>query len=325
FGFLALCFTHLRSGAEQKDPDADVRLKAAGLNSAPITEEGLERYVRILTDDIGERHLERPEALSRAAIWIESTLKGGNMGYQVEKDSYYVGKEEVVNLVAELPGKRRRKEVVVIGVHYDTVPDCPGANSNATGVSVLLSLARAYAGQPQERTIRFVFFANGEAPFLGTKEMGSYVYAQRCRERKDNIVAMLSVESLGCFKDGPNTQSYPPVMQDKGFPSTGDFLAFIGSTESRYLADSARAVFMQSSDMPAISGGFPETAEAIESSDHQSFWGAGYPAIMVTDTAQYRYEHHNSPADTPDKIDLSKLFRATEGLESVVRQWSNPR
>ena len=56
----------------------------------------------------------------------------------------------------------------------------------------------------------------------------------------------------------------------------------------------------------------------VDWSDHWSFWEAGYPAIMVTDTALFRYPYYHMSNDTPDKINYSSLARVTSGLRAVV-------
>ena len=102
----------------------------------------------------------------------------------------------VANLVAERRGTTKPDEILIVGAHYDTIPDCPGANDNGTGTVATLALARRFAGRKTERTLRFVFFANEEPPYFQTANMGSLVYAKRCRQRKEKLVGMLSLETI---------------------------------------------------------------------------------------------------------------------------------
>ncbi len=323
FGVGAMMVTHFKPSEENVDPNEKVRLEAASLNRSPIARADLERNLNTLAVQIGERHVGKPDALEQAAIWIESTIGSSNLGYVIEHQIYSVNGVEVRNLVAELPGTTRRDEIVVVGAHYDSVPDCPGANDNGTGVVALLSLAKAFAGDPQERTIRFVAFVNEEPPYFHTEEMGSLVYARRCKARRENIVSMLALETMGYFSEEAGSQKVPEGLEG-AFPDQGDFLVFVGNQESRFLADSAKTAFRLGSGLPAIGGGFPESVPGVAWSDHWSFWQAGYPGVMVTDTAPYRYPHYHKPTDTPDKIDFEKLTKAVEGIESVIRVWANP-
>lgn len=322
-GVGAMLFTHLNPKERNVDPNEKIRLEAASLNRRPVTREDLERNLDTLAVRIGERHVGKPEALEQAALWIESTIGAANLGYVIERQVYSVDGVDVRNLVAELPGTTRRDEIVVIGAHYDTVPGCPGANDNGTGVVALLSLAKAFAGDPQERTVRFVAFVNEEPPYFHTEQMGSLVYAKRCQSRREKIVSMLALETIGYFSDEAGSQEVPEGLEG-AFPDRGDFLVFVGNNDSRFLADSARTAFRMGSGLPAIGGGFPEEIPGIAWSDHWSFWQAGYPGVMVTDTAPYRYPHYHKATDTPDKIDFEKLTRAVEGIESVIRAWANP-
>lgn len=322
-GVGAMVMTHLRGSNDPIDPNEESRLDAAALNRKAVNRVDIERYLTTLTKTIGERHLGKHENLDRAAVWIESSLGSGNLGYLVERQIYDVDQKVVRNLIAELPGKSRRKEIIVVGAHYDTVPGSPGANDNGTGIAALLSLAQAMAGDQQERTIRFVAFVNEEPPYFQTDLMGSRVYAARCRSRGENIVAMLAFDTIGFFTEEEGSQKIPEGLEGE-FPTQGDFLAFVGNEDSRYFADSARVSFEAASGIKAVGGAFPVEVPGVGWSDHWSFWQEGYRAVMVTDTAPYRYAHYHEPTDTIDKIDIDQLVRVIEGLEQVVKTWANP-
>ena len=117
--------------------------------------------------------------------------------YEVHRQEFPVGGKTCVNLSAELCGRGRADEIVVVGGHYDSVTGCPGANDNGTGVAATLALARLMRDQEPARTVRFVLFVNEEPPFFQTQFMGSVVYAKGCRQRNENVVAMLSLETIG--------------------------------------------------------------------------------------------------------------------------------
>jgi hypothetical protein len=163
-----------------------------------------------------------------------------------------------------------------------------------------------------------VFFANEEAPFFGTEEMGSRAYAKRCASREENIVAMLSVDSIGFFADGPGTQAYPKGMKHS-YPHTGDFVAFISDENYRFRADSAKGVFSRDTDLASVAGQFP----GLES-DEWAFAQAGFPAVLATDTARFRYRHFHKPSDTFEKIDFERFEKACQGLKMVIDRWANP-
>jgi Peptidase family M28 len=272
--------------------------------------------VELLAVELGERNLEQaPRALAQAAEWAAETLRGA--GLTTSRQDYAVAGEPCCNVVGELPGTDLAHEVVVIGGHYDSVWDCPGANDNGTGVAATLALARALARSQPRRTLRFVAFTNEEPPYFQTEHMGSLVYARACRERGDRVVGMLSLETLGCFSDEEGTQAYPPPLSFF-YPSRGDFVGFVGNTGSWRLVRRALGSFREHAAFPSEGAALPGFVPGVGFSDHWSFWQAGYAGVMVTDTAMFRYPHYHTPEDTPDKVDFARLARVVDGLRGVV-------
>jgi Zn-dependent M28 family amino/carboxypeptidase len=254
--------------------------------------------------------------LEAAADYVESRFKESK--YSVSRQVFEVEKKPCANLEVEIPGSSAPGEIVVVGAHYDSVIGCPGANDNATGVAGVLAIAAALAGSKPERTLRFLAFANEEPPFFQTDGMGSRVYARRCRERKENVVAMVSLETIGYYSDAPGSQKYPPPF---GFfyPDRGDFITFVGNLSSRALVRRALGAFREGAKFPSEGGALPSFIAGIGWSDHWAFWQEGYKAIMVTDTAPFRYPHYHLPGDKPDRIDADRCARVVAGLEKVVR------
>ncbi|MFQ5633352.1 MAG: M28 family peptidase, partial [bacterium] len=205
----------------------------------------------------------------------------------------------------------------VIGGHYDTVIDCPGANDNGTGVAATLALARAFANKKTARTLRFVAFVNEEPPYFQTPEMGSYVYAQKCRERNENVVAMLSLETIGYYTDAPQSQQYPLPLA-AFFPPVGNFIAFVSNRRSRKLLKEVAKSFRKHTEFPFVDGAFPSMITGVGWSDQWAFWQHGYPGMMVTDTAPFRYLYYHTPDDTPDKIHFEHFTRLVTGLEGML-------
>ena len=276
----------------------------------------LRREVQRLAVDIGERNVRGcPRQLAQAADYIESQFKAA--GYEVKRQEYEVSNVKCDNLEAEITGKVRPGEIVVVGAHYDTVLGTPGANDNTSGVAATLALARRFSHQKNDRTVRFVAFVNEEPPYFQTDQMGSRVYARQCRKRCDKIVAMLSLETLGWYDDAAGSQNYPPPFTLL-YPSTGNFIGFIGNTESRDLVRQAIGTFRRHEPFPSEGAAVPEAIPGVGFSDQWSFWREGYPAIMVTDTALFRYPHYHHPQDTIDKVDFDKMARVVRGLEKVV-------
>ena len=167
------------------------------------------------------------------------------------------------------------------------------------------------------RTVRFVLFANEEPPFFQTADMGSLVYAKRCRQRGENIVAMLSVETIGYYSERPGSQQYPPPM-GLLYPSTGDFIGFVGNVKSRHLVRELVGSFRRHAQFPSEGAALPGSMTGVSWSDQWAFWQEGYPAVMVTDTAPFRYPYYHHPADTPDRLDYERMARVVDGLRAVL-------
>ena len=212
----------------------------------------------------------------------------------------------------------------MVGAHYDTASGAPGADDNTSGIAGTLALARKFSMAKPDRTLRFVAFVNEEPPYFQTERMGSWVYAKRCREKGEDVVAMLSLEMLGCYSDAPGSQKYPPPFSFL-YPSRGNFIGFIGNTSSRRLVRQAIASFRQNERFPSEGAAVPGMIRGVGFSDHWSFWQEGYPALMVTDTAMCRYPHYHRPQDTIDKIDFDRMARVVRGLESVVADLAGVR
>lgn len=276
----------------------------------------LRQDVTHLAVDIGERNVRnRPNQLTQAADFIDAQFKGA--GLATKRQEYEVSNVKCYNLEVELLGTARPEEIVIVGAHYDTVVGTPGANDNTSGVAATLALARRFAHCRTDRTLRFVAFVNEESPYGHTEEMGSRVYSRRCRERGENIVAMMSLETIGYYDDRPGSQKYPPPF-GLFYPSEGNFIGFIGNLASRDLVRQVVSTFRESEQFPSEGAALPEAIARIGDSDHASFWHEGYPALMVTDTANFRYPFYHEPEDTIDKVDFDRLARVVCGLEKVI-------
>jgi hypothetical protein len=270
--------------------------------------------VQMLAGEIGERNVPHYPQLRAAADFIEQSLSAARL--PVRRDSYEVAGKRCDNIEAELRGST--SDIVLIGAHYDSVFGAPGANDNGSGVAAMLALARRFAGKPAYRTIRFVAFANEEPPYFLTPQMGSLVYAGRCKQRGDRIVAMLSLETIGYFSNAPGSQRYPLPGLGLFYPTRGNFIGFVGNVSSRRLVRRVIGDFRKHADIPCEGAALPAGVPGVGWSDHWSFWQNGYAAVMVTDTAPFRYPHYHSSADTPDKLDYESMSRVVAGLQNVV-------
>jgi hypothetical protein len=275
----------------------------------------LRAHVTTLAVAIGERNVLKPEKLAAAADHVTATFAAA--GYATVHQVFSIGNVRCENLAVERPGSTKASEIVVVGAHYDSVTGCPGANDNGSGAAALLALARRFADRTAARTLRFVAFTNEEPPLFKTADMGSLVYARACRDRGDKIVAMVCLETMGCFRSEPGSQHYPFPF-GLCYPSRGDFIAFVGDRSSSDLVRRCVGVFRALATFPCEGGAMPGWMPGVGWSDHWSFWQIGCPAVMVTDTAPFRFRDYHQPTDTVDKVDCDRLARVVEGVERVI-------
>ena len=287
----------------------------------------LKGHVEVLANDYAPHNVFHVENLRKSEDYLVGVL--AKHGYDVRRQAYdaetftEAGTVKVHNFDTELRGTSRPEEVIVVGAHYDTVHECPGANDNTSGVAGVLELARLFAGKPQARTIRWVLFVNEEPPFFQTEQMGSLVYAKGCAERNENIVGMFTLETIGYYSDEPGSQHYPFPFS-AFYPSTGNFIAFVGNRKSSHWVRDSIKSFRQHVAFPSEGIAAPEAVGAIGLSDHWSFWQAGFPAYMITDTAPFRYQHYHTMEDTPDKLDYDRTARVVAGLVPMLKDLANP-
>jgi hypothetical protein len=290
-----------------------------------VLREELRANVQKLSGEIGERNMWHYPQLNAAADFIEESFSRAAL--RTRRDSYEMRGQLCHNIEAEIPGNR--PEIIVIGAHYDSVFGSPGANDNGSGVAAVLALAQRFAARETERspprrtpnkTLRFVAFVNEEPPYFLSGEMGSLVYARRCKQRGDKISAMISLETIGYFSDAPHSQTYPAPGLGVFYPRIGNFIGFVSNVQSRSLLRRVIALFRKHAKIPSEGAALPAFVPGVSWSDQWSFWQQGYPAIMVTDTAPFRYPYYHSSNDTPDKLDYDRFALVVSGMEKVIEQ-----
>ena len=274
--------------------------------------------VQTLAGEIGERNLARYPALQAATAFIEESFL--DAGLPPRRDSFDVQGKACHNIEVEIRGAS--PQIVLVGAHYDSVFGAPGANDNGSGVAAVLALARRFAGKPTDRTLRFVAFTNEEPPYFQTAQMGSMVDAQGCRTRHDPIEVMISLETIGYFSDAPKSQTYPSPGLGAFYPTTGNFIGFIGNVRSRALVRRATKIFRAAGKLPSEGAALPAFIPGVDWSDQWSFWQHGYPAFMVTDTAPFRYPHYHTAGDTPDKLDYDRFALVVSGMQKVISDFA---
>jgi Peptidase family M28 len=276
--------------------------------------EGLREHVQAIASK--PHHRWAPAELEAAASYCEDRLRAA--GYVVQREEFKAAGAVVRNLIVEVRGIRQADEIVLVGAHYDSVPGAPGANDNGSGAAAVLELARAFRGWRPARTWRLALFVNEEPPFFRTTEMGSAVHARNARQRGERVVAMYSIETIGFYSDAPGSQHYPFPF-NSFYPDQGNFLGFVGNLASRSLVHQTIATFRAQAQFPSEGIAAPAWVPGVDWSDQMWFWHEGYAAVMITDTALFRYPHYHTAQDTPDKVDYARLARVVRALERTFR------
>jgi Zn-dependent M28 family amino/carboxypeptidase len=276
-----------------------------------ITPDRLRNHVYTLAADIGERNVFRPQALHAAEDYITRTWR--QQGYSVARHVYEVQGVQCANLEITCSGNTESDEKILIGAHYDSVMGSPGANDNGSGVAALLELSNLLAGSNPGVTVRFVAFVNEEPPFYNWGQMGSAVYAEAARKRRELIRFMVALETVGYYSDTPGSQRYPPLFRFF-YPDRGNFIGFVSNVRSRPIMRKAVRAFRAGSAFPVQHVATFSWVPGVAWSDHSSFWREGYPAFMVTDTAFYRYRYYHTSEDTADKLNYEPFAQCCNGL-----------
>lgn len=275
----------------------------------------LASHVHALAADIGPRSRFQPRQLGEALDYARAQFEAA--GLAVQDHSFPDPDTNLPNIDATISGTTRPRQIIVIGAHIDTVDNTPGADDNASGVAGVLELAAHFAQHPQPCTLRFAVFINEEPPSFWTDRMGSLAYAKKCRADGDDIIAMLSLESIGYYSDDTGTQHYPPPL-NLVYPSASNFVGFVGNYGSRSLVRRCVGAFREHAAFPSQGAALPAALPGIGWSDHWAFWQIGCQAVMVTGTATFRNPHYHEHSDTADTLDFDRMARVVEGLVPVI-------
>ena len=272
-----------------------------------------ETRLRDYVNDLAYRRFEAVDR-DRARTYITDTLS--DLGWEPQLETFDNGG---INIVAEQPGTTTDGGTLLIGAHYDTVRDSPGADDNATAVATLLEVARIFAAQPHLRSLRLVFFDQEELGLLG-----STAYASQ-PQNLESLVGAMVLDMVGYTCDQPGCQTYPEALPiNPPTSSRGNFIGVIGDLDHPELMAA-----LQSSDRPDPPPVFtlpvPLSADLpldLARSDHVPFWQQGIGAVLVTDTANFRNPHYHQPTDTPDTLDFEfftgVVQRVVDGVETLV-------
>ncbi len=289
-----------------------------------MTDRLLERLQTHLQALVGERHpVSFPEALKRAEQYLAEQFR--RLGLPVSLHPFDALDGTYYNVVAALSpsasaGLPASQEgaPLLIAAHYDTVPNSPGADDNASGLAIMLEVAHRLRGLPLSREVQFVGFSLEEMDLVG-----SLAYAAHLRAGHRSIRGAIVLECVGYTRAEQGSQRVPPGLPIP-VPSIGNFLGIVGNVASAELATAVeRSANQAVPDLKTVSFLVPGQGEQFPDtrrSDHAAFWAYGYPAVMLTDTANFRNPHYHQPTDTLETLDLRFMEQVASAVTaSVIR------
>ncbi|MBM4274157.1 MAG: M28 family peptidase [Deltaproteobacteria bacterium] len=277
----------------------------------------LAAHLRYLSKDLGDRSIYNPKNLKAAEDYVFENLT--RMGYTPRRQTFICERQEVSNVIA---GDQSSQGYYILGAHFDTVYGTPGADDNASGVAVLLEVARLAKSMAPPRPWTFIGFTTEEPPNFFTPYMGSSVYARLAKKNKEKILGMLCLEMVGYYRQEPNSQSLPLSLKLMGYPTTGNFIGLVSDGRSKPLMQRLDRAIKQGCKLPTVTLAVPlggHLLPEVRLSDHVNFWDEGYPAIMLTDTAFFRNPHYHGPGDVMENLDLDSMVELTLGLVNFLR------
>jgi Zn-dependent M28 family amino/carboxypeptidase len=261
-----------------------------------------------------------PAALEQAACYVRDTLQ--SLGYSMSEHCFEDSGRQFGNVLATRKGTRYPDQRVLVVAHFDTVSTSPGADDNASGTALLLELATVLNPFCFERTVQFVgvnLEENAREDTSGTGTRGSRALARLAKEEQWDIKGVLVLESVA-YAGAEVPQKAPAGVPVKG-RETGDFIAVVGNEHSgdlvRGFGQAVERYRLPLSWHPLVVPGNGELFPDTRRSDHSPFWDHGYPAVMVTDTTNFRNPHYHQSSDTLETLNLdfaAQVCRATGGL-----------
>ncbi len=288
---------------------------------AEVSVDALRAHVTALTQVGPPRNCANVASLDRAADYILAEF--GKTGAKSWFQYYSHEKRDFKNVVLQVnPGA---VEWVVVGAHYDVCGELPGADDNASGVAGLLELARLLVPSwpAGGAGLELVAYTAEEPPYFGTGYMGSAGHAHYLAKQGKKVRAMIALEMIGYFTDVRHSQRYPLKEMSQAYPDTGNFIAVAGRTRERALLAKVKAAMTGAGPLPVETIAAPASVKGVDFSDHRNYWEAGYPAIMVTDTAFYRNPNYHTAGDTIETLDFPRMAEVVNGVRAAIMEIIN--
>lgn len=288
---------------------------------AEVDAAALERHVRKLAVDLHPRSFDHRVHNDAAADHVRAAFEAS--GARVELQDIESSAGVYRNVIARFgpADAAANAPVVVIGAHYDSCGDTPGADDNASGVAGMLELARLLGAQPPPHAVELVAWGLEEPPFFRTASMGSVWHARALAQQARTVRLAMSLEMIGYFTDAPDSQRYPMSALELFYPDKGNFIAIVGRFGDFSEVRRVKALFTGATDLPIVSINAPKSVPGVDFSDHASYWSHGMPAVMITDTAFLRNPNYHEAGDTPETLDYARMAKVVQATYAVAMRF----
>jgi hypothetical protein len=279
----------------------------------------IKKDVDVVAGLIGRRNSSNPSGLSAARDYIK--LRIAESGMTAVEQRYKVPGREAVNLEVILPGTKLQKPCLIVGAHYDSAGDTPGADDNASAVAALLQIIRELASRRHRRSIRCVFYDCEEPPHFATQQMGSFQHAKLLKESGVKVHGMICLESIGYFPKRVEPRVWRPgIVRWLDTLIGGRYVAIVSDVRSIPFGLPFVLRFATAGFFKFVPAAMPDSVDIHKLSDHWNYWKHGYRAVMVTNTAMFRNPNYHLPSDLPGTLDFPRLAQLTRMLSRVVRR-----
>lgn len=277
--------------------------------------------IQTLTSIRPFRNFENPASLDKAADYIYKKFKTSTphvfRQYFIAEQKGFSPKR-YQNIIASFgPQKDPR---LIIGAHYDVCGNQPGADDNASGVAVILELARQLKLKENllPQRVELVAYALEEPPFFRTQFMGSAIHAQDLAKNNIKVSLMISVDMVGYFNKNSREDPYLSTYIKPGSILPGQSTAIVAKKGDEAISYRVKTLMMKQSNLHVLALNLPIDTHGIDFSDHLNYWNHHYPALLLSNYPVCLNPFYHHPGDTSEKLDTEKIAEIVQALLSVT-------
>jgi aminopeptidase YwaD len=272
----------------------------------------IEEHLQLL---VGERNpYTETDHLGKTRLYITKRFESFNLS--VNQEAVDFENSRSFNIIGK-PADTSSTSFI-LAAYYDTKPETPGADDNASALAALLEIARCLADHTFHTPLIFTAFTSEEYGFIGSRH-----FIENAITKSETFIGMISLEMLGDKNSAPQSQTYPPYVDTNKYPGSGNFIAVVGNEPSAQLTQSLAegmkqhvpSLKVETLVVPGTGGNFNE----VRLSDHAPFWGADIPALMVTNTAFFRNPYYHQSTDTLETLDIEFIRENAEAVAETLK------